>query len=112
MTDALDKAEAAVREASSNSAVLAVAMAALDLAKSAQAQTQQQPAAACGHDHSRFNAKKWWTIGGLVIVGGCIACFLALAFAMAMVAVAIGGTCGTACLLVLRGMWREAQKGR
>ncbi|MEU8537537.1 hypothetical protein [Streptomyces parvulus] len=109
MSEALDKAEAAVREASGNTDVLQVAKAALELARAAQ---QQAPAAPCGHDHSRFDARKWWTIGGLVIVGGCVACFLALAFAMAMVAVAIGGTCGTACLLVLRSMWHEAQRGR
>lgn len=111
MSDALEKAEAAVREASSNTDVLAVAMAALDLAKSAQAQTQQQPAG-CGHDHSRFDARKWWTIGGLAVVGGCVACALALAFAMAMIAVAIGGTSATVCLLVLRGMWIDHRKGR
>jgi uncharacterized phosphosugar-binding protein len=111
MSDALEKAEAAVREASSNTDVLAVAMAALDLAKSAQAQTQQQPAG-CGHDHSRFDARKWWTIGGLAIVGGCVACALALAFAVAMVAVAIGATSATGSFLILRSIWIQAQKGR
>ncbi|MEV7125858.1 hypothetical protein [Streptomyces sp. NPDC093260] len=110
MSDALDKAEAAVREASSNTDVLAVAMAALDLAKSAQAQTQQS--AGCDHNHSTFDAKKWWTIGGLAIIGGCVACALAFAFAIASIAVAIGATCSTACLLVLRAMWRDYRNGK
>ncbi|MEU9215408.1 hypothetical protein AB0D47_02565 [Streptomyces sp. NPDC048376] len=110
MSDALEKAEQAAREAASNTDVLAVAMAALDLAKSAQAQTQQQPAG-CGHDHSRFDARKWWTIGGLVIVGGCVACALALAFAVAMVAVAIGATSATGSFLILRSIWIQTKKG-
>ncbi|MFD4259973.1 hypothetical protein ACFWR9_20730 [Streptomyces sp. NPDC058534] len=108
MSDALEKAEAAVREASGNTDVLQVAMAALELARAAQ----QPPATGCGHDHARFDARKWWTIGGLMVVVACVACFLALAFALAATAIAIGGTCATACLLVLRAMWRDFQKGR
>lgn len=113
MSDALNKAEAAVAEASRNTDVVQLAMAALEVAKTAAASTQQQPHH-CEHHSAQqdFNAKKWLTIGGLAIVGGCVACFLAMAFAVAAVAVAIGGTCGTACLLVLRSMWRDFQKGR
>ena len=110
MSDALDKAEAAVAKAESNTDVLAVAMAALDLAKTAAA-TQQQPHT-CQPPQPEFNTRKWLTIGGLAIVGCCAAGFLAMAFAVAAVAVAIGGTCATACLLVLRSMWRDFQKGR
>lgn len=109
MSDALDKAEAAVADASRNTDVVAVAMAALEVAKLAAQNTQQQPHS-CGHDHKQqpeFNARKWWTIGGLVIVGGGIASALAVAFALAAVAVAIAGTCATCCLLVLRRMWRD-----
>lgn len=112
MSDALDKAEAAVAKAESNTDVLAVAMAALDLAKTAAA-TQQQPHTCQHHQPAQpeFNTRKWLTIGGLAIVGCCAVGFLAMAFAVAAVAVAIGGTCATACLLVLRSMWRDFQKG-
>lgn len=106
MSDALEKAEAAVVKAESNTDVLAVAMAALELAKAAQ----QQPQHTCQHDHQprkEFDARKWWTIGGFAVVGGCVACALAFAFALAAVAVAIGATCATGCFLVLRSMWRD-----
>jgi hypothetical protein len=107
----LDRAEAAVREASTDTAAVQVALAAVELAKLAA--SQQQPHT-CQHPapQPEFNAKKWWTIGGLAIVAACTACFLALAFAVAAIAAAIGGTCATVCLLVLRSMWREHQKGR
>jgi hypothetical protein len=107
----LDRAEAAVREASTDTAAVQVALAAVELAKLAAA--QQQPHH-CQHPapQPEFNAKKWWTIGSLALAGGCIACFLALAFAVAAIAIAIGGTCATASLLVLRSMWRDVQKGR
>ncbi|OLE25501.1 MAG: hypothetical protein AUG49_10535 [Catenulispora sp. 13_1_20CM_3_70_7] len=100
-----------MREASADTAAVQVALAAVELAKLASA--QQQPHH-CEHHTPKqdFNAKKWWTIGGLAIVGGCVACALALAFAVAMTAVAIGGTCATVCLLVLRSMWRDYQKGK
>ncbi|MFD6432839.1 hypothetical protein [Streptomyces venezuelae] len=76
----------------------------------AQPQAQHQ---GCQHTpQDRFNAKKWLTIGGLACIGGCVACALAVAFAMAMIAVAIGGCCATSCLLVLRSMWNSHRKGR
>lgn len=105
----LAKAEAAVTEAATNTDVIRLALAAVELAKTAQQQTP-----ACGHHHQApdFNTKKWLTIGGLVIVGGCIACFLAAALALVAVAVAVGGACATACLLILRALWRDYCKGR
>ncbi|MFD7709492.1 hypothetical protein [Streptomyces sp. NPDC059786] len=104
----LGKAEAAVTAAESNTVAVQLALAAVELAKVAQ----QQPQHTCQHPpQPQFDAKKWWTIGGLSIVGGCVACALAMAFAMAAVAVAIGGTCATGCLLVLRSMWRQYQRG-
>ena len=108
MSEALDKAEAAVADASRNTDVVAVAMAALEVAKLAAQNVQQQPHT-CGNDHKQpeFNARKWWTIGGLIITGGAIASVLAIAFALAAVAVAIAGTCATCCLFVLRRMWRD-----
>lgn len=110
MSDALDKAETAAREAAVNTAAVELALAAVELAKTAQQQPQHQ---GCQHaPKPEFDARKWWTVGGLAIVGGCVACALAMAFALASIAVAIGGTCATACLLVLRSMWRDYQKGR
>jgi len=106
----LAKAEAAVTAAENNTTAVQMALAAIELAKVAQQQPQHQ---GCQHaPKSQFDARKWWTIGGLACVAGCVACALALAFAVAMTAVAIGGTCATACLLVLRSMWRDFQRGR
>ncbi|MER5600539.1 hypothetical protein [Streptomyces sp. NPDC002265] len=106
----LAKAEAAVAEAATNTDVIRLALAAVELAKTAQ----QQPQPACQHQQQarEFDTRKWLTIGGLAVVGGCVACFLAAAFALVAVAVAVGGTCATACLLVLRSMWRDYSKGR
>ncbi|MGP4084161.1 hypothetical protein [Streptomyces sp. KR55] len=105
MSDPLAKAEAAVTEAETNTVAVQLALAAVELAKAVQQQPQHQ---GCQHTpQQQFNARKWWTIGGLAIVGGCVACALAMAFAVAMIAIAIGGTCSTVCLLVLRSMWRD-----
>lgn len=112
MSDPLAKAEAAVTAAETNTVAVQLALAAVELAKVAS--SQQQPHQ-CQHPAPRqddFNAKKWLTIGALACVGGCVACALALAFAVAMTAIAIGGTCATVCLLVLRSMWRDYQRNR
>lgn len=110
MSDALEKAEAAAAEAENNTVAVQLALAAIELAKLS---AQQPPHHDCQHHtpQQQFDARKWWTIGGLAIVGGCVACALAMAFAMAMVAVAIGATCATACLLILRRLWQDFQKG-
>lgn len=102
MSDALAKAEAAASEAAVNSAAVQVALAAVELAKVASA---QQQAPACQHQAppaSEFNAKKWLVIGG-------VACVCSLALALASIAIAIGACCATACLLVLRSMWRSVR---
>lgn len=110
MSDALEKAEIAAKEAAVNTAAVQIALAAVELAKTAQQQPQHQ---GCQHTpQQQFDAKKWLTIGGLAIVGGCVACALAFAFALASVAVAIGATCATGCLIVLRSMWRDHLKGK
>ncbi len=103
----LAKAEAAAAEASKNSDILQLALAAMEAVKAANS----RPEHTCQHQapQPQFDAKKWWTIGGLAIVGGCVACALAMAFAIAAVAVAIGATCATASLLVLRSMWRTSR---
>lgn len=104
----LAKAEAAVTEAATNTDVIRLALAAVELAK-----TAQQQAPACGHHHQApdFNAKKWVTIGSLVVACGCVACFLAAALAVLAVAVSVGAITATAGLLILRALWRDL-KGR
>jgi hypothetical protein len=105
VSDALAKAEAAASEAAVNTAAVQIALAAVELAKLAQA---QQQAPACQHQAapaSQFNAKKWLVIGGT-------ACVCSLAFALASIAIAVGACCATACLLILRSMWRDFAKGR
>lgn len=109
----LSKAEAAVAEASRNTDVVQLALAAVEVAKIAATNSQQQPHHCQHHTpQQQFDTRKWLAIGGLAIVGGCVACFLAVAFALAAVAVAVGGTCATACLLILRAMWRDLHKTR
>jgi hypothetical protein len=66
-----------------------------------QQQQPQQPAPV----RQEFNATKWLVIGGVVVSAGLVASLFA-------VAIAIGAVCATACLLVLRGLWADFQKGR
>jgi hypothetical protein len=109
--DALQKALAAVAEASDDSRQLELVKAVL----TAQAISQAMQPHTCQHDQQQtkpFDARKWATIGALAAIGGCIACALALAFAMAAIAVAIVATCGTGCFLILRAMWRDYLNGR
>lgn len=103
MSDALDKAEAAAREAAVNTAAVQIALAAVELAKAAQ----QQPAAqACQHQHRQGRgAGEWLAIGGAVCVGS-------IGLAFVSIAIAIGACCATACLLILRAMWRDFTKGK
>lgn len=97
----LEKAEAAVRAAETDTVAVRLALAAVELAKTAQQQAslqqgcQHQPPAA-----KQFDAKKWLVIGG-------VACVCSLSFALASIAIAIGACCATACLLILRQVWRD-----
>ncbi|MER7927057.1 hypothetical protein ABTY96_28525 [Streptomyces sp. NPDC096057] len=100
----LDKAEAAAREAAVNSAAVQIALAAVELAKTAQAQ-QQTPAKATAPAASQFSTGRWIAIG----LAGSVC---AIALALSAIAVAIGAVAVTCCLLVLRSMWRDYQKGR
>ena len=52
-----------------------------------------------------FDARKWVVIGGVVVSVGLVASLFA-------VAIAIGACCATGCLLILRSMWRDFQKGK
>ncbi len=53
MSDALDKAEQAVRAAETDTAAVQLAMAAMELAKLATQQQAQAPAQQCQHDHGK-----------------------------------------------------------
>ncbi|MGW0372447.1 hypothetical protein ACWDZW_26865 [Streptomyces coeruleorubidus] len=107
MSDALEKAEAAVAKAESNSDVLAVAMAALEVAKAAQLQQQGSQQAPCQHQSKqRRSAAEWLGIACAVCVGG-------VGIAFASLALAILGGVAAIVVLVLRDMWRDMQrKGR
>ncbi|NUP16610.1 MAG: hypothetical protein HOZ81_10975 [Streptomyces sp.] len=65
----------------------------------------QQPTTCQHHQAQPFEAKKWLVIGGVVVSIGLVGALFA-------VAIAIGATCATACMLILRSMWRDFQKGR
>lgn len=103
--DALSKAISAASDAADDSRQLELMKAVVMAQTIAQAIQPQQ----CRHQHEapkqQFNTKKWLVIGG-------VACTCSLAFALASIAIAIGACCATACLLVLRSMWREFQRGK
>jgi hypothetical protein len=65
---------------------------------------QQQPAPAPAV-RQEFDTKKWLVIGGVAVSLGLVGALFA-------VAVAIGAVCATACLLILRGLWADYQKGK
>ncbi|MGW5427905.1 hypothetical protein ACWET9_11895 [Streptomyces sp. NPDC004059] len=66
---------------------------------------QQQPATCQHHQAQPFEAKKWVVIGGVVVSVGLVGALFA-------VAIAIGATCATACLLILRSLYHDFQKGK
>ncbi|WP_371670012.1 hypothetical protein OG985_21655 [Streptomyces sp. NBC_00289] len=104
MSDPLAKAEAAAVEAADNTDLTRQIAAIL----AAQQLLNQQKAPACQHQAapaSQFDAKKWLVIGGVVVSVGLVGALFA-------VAIAIGACCATGCLLILRGMWRDFQKGK
>jgi hypothetical protein len=104
MSDALDKAEAAVREAAGNTDVVRIVAAVLATQQAAQPTSAPPPPAPARRPLGLYVAAG---------IGGAIALtFLAMAAALLAVAVAVGGVCATVCLLVLRSMWGDFQKGR
>ncbi|MEW2424856.1 hypothetical protein AB0911_30450 [Streptomyces nigra] len=106
MSDALDKAEQAVRAAETDTAVVQLAMAAMELAKAAQQTQALAPAHQCQHDHrQRRSAGEWIGIACAVCVGG-------VGIAFASLALAILGGVAAIVVLVLRDMWRDMKKGR
>ncbi|MET7983037.1 hypothetical protein [Streptomyces sp. NPDC005281] len=96
----LAKAEAALAEAADNTDIVRIVAAVL----AAQQATQQQPAPPAPA-RPEFDARKWLVIGGVVVSVGLVGALFA-------VAIAIGATCATACLLILRSVWRDFSKGR
>lgn len=104
MSDALDKAEAAAKEAAVNSAAVQIALAAVELAKAAQAQPAAPPQ--CQHQHKQGRSTgEWLGIACAVCVGGVGIAFASISIAICGISVAI-------LALVLRAMWRDFQKGR
>ncbi|WP_329292878.1 hypothetical protein [Streptomyces pseudovenezuelae] len=103
MSDALDKAEAAVREASTDTVAVQLAFAAMELAKLAQ---QPAPPPACGHQHQQGRSTGEW------IGIGCAICIGGVGIAFASIAIAIGGISVAILALVLRSMWRDINKTR
>ncbi|MGW3727321.1 hypothetical protein [Streptomyces sp. NPDC000851] len=109
----LEKAARDAVAAADNAEQLKLIAAVLKAQQLLNAQQQNSQQELCQHPAPQpFDARKWLVIGGLACAGGCVAAVMALAFALAMTAVAVGGTCATACLLILRSMWRDYQKGR
>ncbi|MEU8717497.1 hypothetical protein [Streptomyces sp. NPDC048663] len=99
MSDALKKAEAAVREAEGNTDVARIVAAVL-ATQAAQPSAPAAPAPA----PRRHPVGLYVTAG----IGGAVALsFLAMAAALLAVAVAVGAVAATVCLLVLRSMWRD-----
>jgi hypothetical protein len=98
----LAKAEQAARDAAADTDIVRIVAAVL-----ATQQANQQQTPACQHHQppQPFEAKKWVVIGGVVVSVGLVGALFA-------VAIAIGATCATACLLILRSMWRDYLKGK
>ncbi|PAN01016.1 hypothetical protein CJI59_13925 [Streptomyces sp. Alain-F2R5] len=104
MSDALEKAEAAAREAATDTAAVQIALAAIELAKAAQ--QQPAPQHQCEHPHkARRSAGEWIGIACAVCVGGVGIAFASLALAI------LGGTAAIV-VLVLRSMWTDYQERR
>lgn len=108
MSDALDKAEAAAKEAAADTDVLRIVAAVLATQQAVQQQVPPAPAA-CQHDHGRRpgrSAGEWIGLSCAVCIGG-------VGIAFASIAIAIGGLSVAVLALVLRSMWRDIQrKGR
>ncbi|MGC9538523.1 hypothetical protein [Streptomyces sp. UG1] len=104
MSDALDKAEAAAREAAVDTAAVQIALAAVELAKAAQAQPAPQPHQ-CDHHKQRRGVGEWLGVACAVCVGG-------VGIAFASLALAILGGVAAIVVLVLRSMWRDYQNGK
>lgn len=102
----VEKAEAAVRAAETDTVAVQLALAAVELAKAATAQQQTTPPHVCQHDHKRGrSAGEWMGIA-------CAVCVGSIGLAFASIALAILGGVAAIVVLVLRDMWRDMSKGR
>ncbi|MBO7938961.1 hypothetical protein JTP77_023995 [Streptomyces sp. S9] len=97
----LAKAEAAVRAAEVDTVAVQLALAAVELAKTATVQQQTALPPACQHGHRPGrSAGEWLAIGGAVCVGS-------IGLAFASIALAIAACCATGCFLLLRRLWND-----
>lgn len=99
----LEKAAREAAEAAESTEVARQIAAILAAQQLLNGQQSQQ----CQHAHAPkdFDAKKWLVIGGVTVSVGLVGALFA-------VVIAIGACCATVCLLILRSIWREYQKGR
>jgi hypothetical protein len=105
VSDALEKAARDAVEAADNTRQ--VEMIAAVLAAQQMLANQQPPAPAPAPARRPIGPYVAAGIGGAVALT-----FLAMAAALLAVAVAVGAVCATVCLLVLRGLWSDYQKGK
>ncbi|WP_432034197.1 hypothetical protein [Streptomyces antibioticus] len=104
MSDALDKAEAAVRAAETDTELVRIVAAVL----AAQQQASQQPAPAAPQA-ARPPQRPVGLYVAAGISGAVTLSFLAMAAALLAVAVAVGAVATTVCVLVLRSVWQNMQ---
>lgn len=97
----LEKAARAAVEAEANTQLVQQIAAILAAQQLLNTQQPSAPAPA----KTEFDTKKWLVIGGVVVSVGLVGALFA-------VAIAIGATCATACLLILRSLWSDLTKGR
>ncbi|MGY5069375.1 hypothetical protein [Streptomyces griseus] len=97
----IERASQEAVEAARQSEQFALILAAVTAAQ----QAQQPPAAPAPVVQASGGAAKWIGIG----MGGSV--FL-VAFALSAVAVAISAVALTVCVLVLRSVWQDVQRGR
>ncbi|MVO87910.1 hypothetical protein GPA10_24915 [Streptomyces sp. p1417] len=112
MSEALDKAEAAAREAAQDTDVLRIVAAVLATQQAAQ---QQDPAPAA---QQPIKAHPWGTYAaagcfGLLALVLVVVLVMFVVFGLTILAAVLGlvVVALTICVLVLRGMWRDYQKG-
>ncbi|MFD0117657.1 hypothetical protein ACFVZL_19855 [Streptomyces sp. NPDC058320] len=97
----IEKAARDAVEAADNTDLTRQIVAILAAQQLLNSQQAPQPPA----QRQEFDATKWLVIGGVVVSVGLVASLFA-------VAIAIGAVCATTCLLILRSVWRDIQKGR
>lgn len=102
-TSPVKQATTAAVAASAQSDQYAVMLAAVQAAQT----IQQQPQHTCQHQapvRQPVSVGKWTAVA----VAGSVC---AISLALSAIAVAVGAVAVTGCLIVLRSMWREHQKG-